>query len=163
MNTSCQWHQFEVCGCKVWHRLLNVLSIKVTKSKWEASERLQQGYLRYQTTLNLLSAPQNGQTYSNNSLATAGELFECVWPFCGVGSKRVKNCINQYSSVWFLLAFSVSNGLSDQFPVWDKQFKVIDEQSRKNQKSFKWWFIYKVEFIKSKSDWNANIYIYIYI
>ena len=33
-----------------------------------------------------LSVPttQNGQTHSNNSLATADELFECVWPFCGV-------------------------------------------------------------------------------
>ena len=29
--------------------------------------------------INLLSAtPQNGQTYSNNSSATADELFECV-------------------------------------------------------------------------------------
>ena len=29
--------------------------------------------------------PQNGQTQSNNSSAIAEELFECVWPFCGVG------------------------------------------------------------------------------
>ena len=29
--------------------------------------------------------PQNGQTHSNNSLPTADELLECVWPFCGVG------------------------------------------------------------------------------
>ena len=35
-----------------------------------------------------LSAPtsQNGQTDSNNSSATADELFECVWPFCGFGA-----------------------------------------------------------------------------
>ena len=30
--------------------------------------------------------PQNGLTHSNNSLATADELFECVRPFCGVGA-----------------------------------------------------------------------------
>ena len=33
-----------------------------------------------------MSIPQNGQTHSNNSPATADELFECVWPFCKVGS-----------------------------------------------------------------------------
>ena len=27
--------------------------------------------------------PQNGQTHSNNSLAKADKLYECVWPFCG--------------------------------------------------------------------------------
>ena len=30
--------------------------------------------------------PQNGQTHSNNLSARADELFECVWPFCGVGT-----------------------------------------------------------------------------
>ena len=30
--------------------------------------------------------PRNGQTHSNNSLTTAGELFECVRPFCKVGT-----------------------------------------------------------------------------
>ena len=30
--------------------------------------------------------PQNSQTHSNNSSATPDELFECVWPFCGVGA-----------------------------------------------------------------------------
>ena len=29
-------------------------------------------------------ATQNGQTHSNNSSATADELFQCVWLFCGV-------------------------------------------------------------------------------
>ena len=33
--------------------------------------------------------PQNGQTHSNNLSAIADELFECVWPFCGVGAERV--------------------------------------------------------------------------
>ena len=27
---------------------------------------------------------------SNNLSATADKLFECVWPFCGVGALRVK-------------------------------------------------------------------------
>ena len=31
-------------------------------------------------------APQIGQTHSNNSSAFADELFESVWPFCGVGA-----------------------------------------------------------------------------
>ena len=35
--------------------------------------------------------PQNGQTHSNKSSATADDLFECVWPFCRVGAYRVKN------------------------------------------------------------------------
>ena len=32
------------------------------------------------------SAPQNDQTHSNNAFDFADELFECVWPFCGVGA-----------------------------------------------------------------------------
>ena len=32
---------------------------------------------------------KNGQTHSNNSSALADKLFECVWPFCGVGASRV--------------------------------------------------------------------------
>ena len=36
----------------------------------------------------LLTLPisQNGQTHSNNSSVVANELFECVWPFCGVSA-----------------------------------------------------------------------------
>ena len=30
--------------------------------------------------------PQNDQTHSNNSSATVDGLFECVWPFCKVGT-----------------------------------------------------------------------------
>ena len=30
--------------------------------------------------------PQNGQTHSNNSSATADELLKSVLPFCGVGA-----------------------------------------------------------------------------
>ena len=32
------------------------------------------------------SISQNGQTHSNNSSAISNELFECVWPFCGIGT-----------------------------------------------------------------------------
>ena len=34
----------------------------------------------------LATTPQNSQTHSNNSSATADKLFECVWPFCEVGA-----------------------------------------------------------------------------
>ena len=30
--------------------------------------------------------PQNDQKHSNNTSAKADELFESVWPFCGVGA-----------------------------------------------------------------------------
>ena len=30
--------------------------------------------------------PHGGQIHSNNLLAAANELFECVQPFCGVGT-----------------------------------------------------------------------------
>ena len=30
--------------------------------------------------------PQKSQTHSNNLSAVADELFECVWPFLGVGT-----------------------------------------------------------------------------
>ena len=30
----------------------------------------------------------------NNSLAKANEFFECVWPFCGVGTWRVKGALS---------------------------------------------------------------------
>ena len=38
-----------------------------------------------------LKAPtaQNGQIHSNNLLAVADELFECVWPFWEIGAFRV--------------------------------------------------------------------------
>ena len=34
--------------------------------------------------------PTKCQTHSNNPSAFADELFECVWPFCGIGAWRVK-------------------------------------------------------------------------
>ena len=43
------------------------------------------GY-RDRRVLSLKCQPQKDQKYSNNSVATADELFECVWPFCGVGT-----------------------------------------------------------------------------
>ena len=33
--------------------------------------------------------PQNGQKHSSNWSAVADELFECIWPVCGVGGYRV--------------------------------------------------------------------------
>ena len=45
--------------------------------------------------------PQNCQTQSNNSSTVADELFQCVWPFCGVGTlngyANSINLINFYS------------------------------------------------------------------
>ena len=44
--------------------------------------------------LNLLSPiPQNGQTHSNNSSAVGDKLFECVWPFCGIGVKGLTHSL----------------------------------------------------------------------
>ena len=40
------------------------------------------------------TTPQNGQTHSNNSSATAKEMFNCVWLFFGVGAERVKSTLN---------------------------------------------------------------------
>ena len=37
--------------------------------------------------------PRNGQTHSNNSSAVTAELFEFVWPFCGVGAEKLKYAI----------------------------------------------------------------------
>ena len=34
----------------------------------------------------LVPISQNSQTHSNSSSQIADELFECVWPFCGVGA-----------------------------------------------------------------------------
>ena len=39
--------------------------------------------------------PQNGQTYINNLSTFANELFKCVWPFCWVGSRRVKTRVHE--------------------------------------------------------------------
>ena len=36
-----------------------------------------------------MPTPQNGQTHSNNMLAKADKLFECVLPFYEVGNERV--------------------------------------------------------------------------
>ena len=54
--------------------------------------------------------PQNGQTHSNNSSARADELFECVWPFYGVGAEWVKDTnsqtnlkyVRQFDIVYFI-------------------------------------------------------------
>ena len=52
--------------------------------------------------------PQYGlTTRSNNSSTVANDLFECVWPFCGVGVWRVKwllmlTMLSTKSYLWFL-------------------------------------------------------------
>ena len=43
---------------------------------------------------------QNGQTHSNNSSGVADKLFECVWPFCGIGALRVRNKSENAKSMW---------------------------------------------------------------
>ena len=40
-----------------------------------------------------MPTPQNGQTPSYNLSATADELFECVWPFCGLVGLAYKELI----------------------------------------------------------------------
>ena len=35
------------------------------------------------------------------TIQIADELFECVWPFCGVGAERVKNYLKQINHVVF--------------------------------------------------------------
>ena len=66
----------------------------------------------------LAPTPLNGQTYSNNSSRTADELFECVWPFYGIGTKRVEciceiNHVGTFSSnevvLWFLKNYLVKS------------------------------------------------------
>ena len=42
-----------------------------------------------------MPTPQNGQAHLDNSSAVADELFECVWPFCGAGTERIKYDKNQ--------------------------------------------------------------------
>ena len=77
---------------------------------------------RYKIPVLTLSAttPQNGQTHSNNSSATANELFDCVWLFCGVAAEGVKSTLNipvpsnykdieiQYLDVSLILVFLIS-------------------------------------------------------
>ena len=46
-------------------------------------------YLFVSLSVNPLSANPTKWSHSNNSPATANELFGCVWPFCGVGAWRV--------------------------------------------------------------------------
>ena len=40
-----------------------------------------------------MRTPQNGQTHSNNLSATANELFECIWPFCGIGAESANKFV----------------------------------------------------------------------
>ena len=49
--------------------------------------------------------PQNGQRHSNNSSAVVSELFESVWPFCGVCAYRAnfQVLIHQSTSTYEML------------------------------------------------------------
>ena len=58
--------------------------------------------LRHQIKCLTLEAPtlQNGQTHSKNLSAVADELFECVWPFCGiVGISELSEFIQNHKSL----------------------------------------------------------------
>ena len=44
------------------------------------------GYLLDSTDYRIKSQPHKMVNQNHNCLATADELFECVWPFCGVGA-----------------------------------------------------------------------------
>ena len=52
---------------------------------------------RAKNCLLTLSTPnlQNGQTHSKICREIADKLFECVWPFCGIGAYRVKMFIKR--------------------------------------------------------------------
>ena len=75
------------CKLAYWALLLSNLFCVYYPRKFQVSSRIRRSgkWLSLQTrTL------QNFQIHSNNLLARADELFEYVWPFCGVGVYRVK-------------------------------------------------------------------------
>ena len=47
-------------------------------------------YSNFVLTLSV-PTPQNSQTHSNSLLASGDELFECVWPCFGVGTKELSS------------------------------------------------------------------------
>ena len=60
----------------------------------------------------------SGSSVYNYSVCTcpfAGELFECVWSFCGVGSERVKKCWVLYSKWLQIMWFTKVDFLSRYF------------------------------------------------
>ena len=54
--------------------------------KLTSLDALQIHFQKFFTLTHLAPAPQNGQTHPSNSSAVASELFDCVWPFCGVAA-----------------------------------------------------------------------------
>ena len=44
--------------------------------------------------------PQNGQRHSDNSSAVVSELFESVWPFCGVCAYRANFQVLIHKHLW---------------------------------------------------------------
>ena len=59
--------------------------------------------------------PQKMVKHTNNSSVFAGELFECVWSFCGVGAERVKKCWVLYSKWLQIMWFTKVDFLSRYF------------------------------------------------
>ena len=82
--------------------MLNVVALSILHFK-----HINQNNYSHSVTL---KAPtqQNGQTHLNDSLATADELFECVWPFCGVGTKTVGNLDTTTPLVEILINLSIN-------------------------------------------------------
>ena len=39
----------------------------------------------------------------------ADKLFECIWPFCGIGAERVKICIRIHAHAYCKLTVSIAD------------------------------------------------------
>ena len=84
------------------------------------------------------ATPQIGQTHLNSSSALADELFECVWPFCGVGAQRVK-CFTNGDLMWI----HPKQGTCD---------KETNSPSFVDISIFTWFYQYRTTF----SDWISG-------
>ena len=85
MFLCCRCHGFQYCNSLEDHNTevirMTVISLH---NKWSFPLMI--------SSLNVTKSretPQNGQTHPNNSSALADELFERVWPFCGVPADLV--------------------------------------------------------------------------
>ena len=78
-------------------------------------------------TISLWSTtPQNGQTHLKNSSPTGDKLFECVWPFCGVGA--YKDMLHKPSAwAYFTLIFTRINCKSCTFHYIIELLKILKE------------------------------------
>ena len=80
-----------------------------------------------------MPTPQNGQTHSNILRAVANaELFEFVWPFCGVGDQRVDHTF--FSIKWaypcfYYLTIKVSiTGIAAKFQKNKRENKITSKE-----------------------------------